>query len=88
MQSSSRLLVMGTTGGFQASPHFRRDIKESSLRRAIPERILGPAQLVDPCDVAEAIPRSRLTRIAPQDRQTVQVPCERDPMTVRGGGAW
>ena len=26
--------------------------------------------------------------IAPQDRQTVEVPCERDQITGRGGGAW
>jgi hypothetical protein len=26
--------------------------------------------------------------IAPQDRQTVQVPGERDQMTGRAGGAW
>src|SRR5271166_2988156 len=45
----------------QASPHFPRDIKESSGRRAIPKRILGLAQLVDPCEVVGAIPRSRLT---------------------------
>src|SRR5271166_3314185 len=45
----------------QASPHFPRDIKESSGGRAILERILGLAQLVDPCEVVGAIPRSRLT---------------------------
>ena len=27
----------------QASPHFLHDIKESSSRRGIPDRILGPA---------------------------------------------
>src|ERR1700693_466571 len=49
------------SGHAQASPHFPRDIKESSSRRTIAERILGPAELVDRCKVAGPIPCSRLT---------------------------
>ena len=45
----------------QAFPHFPRDIKESSSRRAIPKKIPGPGQLVDPCEAAGAIPYSRLS---------------------------
>ena len=32
-----------TPANSQASPHFLHDIKESSSRRGIPDRILGPA---------------------------------------------